>query len=58
MSWADRYREQQHAWQRRARVLRENGHTKQSEEAQACAEVYRKLAQAEQERLDKEREGC
>lgn len=58
MPWLDQYRHQERAWKQRSRNFDAAGKHGQAEQANDCAEVYRKLAEREQDRLDKDRRGC
>ena len=58
MPWLDQYRHQERAWKTRARLYTNAGQHGQAAQANDCSEVYKRLAEREQERLDKARKGC
>lgn len=58
MPWLDQYRHQQHAWRERARLYENAGKHGAATQAIDCSEVYKRLAEREEERLDKARRGC
>ena len=58
MSWLDQYRHLQRVHARRARQYAERGQHGYAAQANDCSEVYKRLAEREEERLDKACKGC